>query len=180
MSTPNPTPNPLTPSVSTGISLAVGTPAAYVLIWLWNSFLPAHAMPAEMGAALGSLISAAAGYFGKGGKAVQTASWLLPLLLLSLMLGSCAVFPAKTFDEKYAAGVTAASSALTLDDNLLQAGKLKPADAKNIEAQIDNVKAALDIAKTTYLTDQTSGGNKLASALTVLQGITTYLTQQGK
>lgn len=88
------------------------------------------------------------------------------------------MFPAKTFNEKYATGVAAATAALTTTDQLLKAGKLTPRDASNIERQVDNVKEALDLAKQINATDQTTGGNKLASALTALQGISTYLAQQ--
>lgn len=100
--------------------------------------------------------------------------------VVATVLASCALFPAKTFNEKYATAVAGATSALTTTDTLLNAGTISAADAKNIEKQIDNVKEALDLAKTTYATDEATGGNKLASALTALQGLQTYLTQQGK
>ena len=51
-------------------------------------------------------------------------------------------------------------------------------DARNVQTQVRNVKEALDIAKATYATDETTGGNKLAAALTSLQALTTYLQQQ--
>jgi len=95
-----------------------------------------------------------------------------------LVITACSLFPAKTFNEKYATAVEAASAALSTTDQLLNAGKLTKADAVNVEKQIDNVKEALDLAKATYATDQATGGNKLAAALTTLQGISTYLTQQ--
>lgn len=103
---------------------------------------------------------------------------LAPYVLIALVITACSLFPAKTFNEKYATGVSTATAALKTTDQLLNAGKLTPQDASNIEKQIDNVKEALDLAKTTYATDQSTGGNKLASALTALQGISTYLTQQ--
>lgn len=78
MSTPSPKlpeekPSPLTPSVSTGTSVIAGTPVSLVIVWLWNTFLPQHTIPAEVAASLGAVVSALAGYFAKGGKAIHTA-----------------------------------------------------------------------------------------------------------
>jgi hypothetical protein len=103
---------------------------------------------------------------------------LTPYVLVALIATACTLFPAKTFNEKYATGVSTATAALNTTDQLLRAGKLSAKDAKNVEKQIDNVKEALDLARETYATDETTGGNKLASALTALQGVSTYLTQQ--
>jgi hypothetical protein len=104
------------------------------------------------------------------------ASW--PWLGVILVITACSLLPAKTFNEKYLAGVDACTSALTITDTLLEAGKLTKADATNTEKQIDNVKEALDIAKSIEATDVSTGGNKLAAALTALTAIQTYLTQQ--
>ena len=98
--------------------------------------------------------------------------------LTAIMAVGCSLLPAKTFNEQYGLGVTAADGALKTIDTLLVAGKITPASAQNDQDQVHNAKAALDLAKQTYATDQASGGNKLAEALTVINGITRYLAEQ--
>jgi hypothetical protein len=57
----------------------------------------------------------------------------------------------------------------------LQAGKISSALAGNIESQDQTLKAALDIAATTYAANEADGGNLLATALTSLNALSTYL-----
>lgn len=98
-----------------------------------------------------------------------------------LLLTSCTLFPAHTFKEKYAVGVSNLQGALATTDALLTSGKISKVEASLIEKQIDAAKEALDTAKSTYITDQKTGGDKLTEALTALKGISTYLQhQQGK
>jgi hypothetical protein len=80
-----------------------------------------------------------------------------------------------TFNEKLAAGYQADTAVITATDQLLVAGKITKADANNVEAQANNLKAALDIASQVEATDVTTGGNKLAAALTALQALTSYV-----
>lgn len=81
----------------------------------------------------------------------------------------------QTFNQKLAAAYTADTAVLTTVTTLGEGGKLSRPDAMNIEKQADNVKEALDIARTVYATDQAGGGNKLAAAITTLTALQTYL-----
>jgi hypothetical protein len=100
---------------------------------------------------------------------------LIPLLLTLASCSTLGVPSASTFNEKWAAAVQADTAVVQTTTTLLAADKIKADDAKNVEAQADNVKAALDIARTTYATDQTGGTTKLQSALTALTALQTYL-----
>ena len=103
-------------------------------------------------------------------------------VFLVILLSGCASLglpTAKTFNEKLAAAYGGITVVLQTDATLLQAGTITKVDAQNIETQADNVKAALDISREIYATDQTTGGNKLASAITALGALNTYLATKG-
>ena len=98
-----------------------------------------------------------------------------------LSLSACAslgVPTPTTFNEKLGVAYAADDAVIQTVDALYTGGKLSAADAKNVEAQADNVKEALDLARTVYATDQVTGGNKLAAAITALGAIQTYLDKQ--
>lgn len=100
-----------------------------------------------------------------------------PLLALLIVAGcqSLGIPSLTSFNQKLDAAYAADTAVLNTTTTLYASKSITVEDAKNIEAQADNVKAALDIARQTYATDQTTGGNKLASAITALGGLQTYL-----
>lgn len=105
------------------------------------------------------------------------------LIVAAMLLSGCAALglpTAKTFNEKWLAAQTADTAVLQTDLVLLNSGKISKADAANIEAQADNVKDGLDIARTLYATDQTAGSTKLDSVVLVLQALQTYVSAKGK
>jgi len=76
MSTPAPklpeeTPHPLTPSTSTVVSVAAGAPLVLVVTWVLDQFFHVQ-IPPEVAASLGAVVSTIVGYFGNGGRAVDT------------------------------------------------------------------------------------------------------------
>jgi len=81
-----------------------------------------------------------------------------------------------TFNDQLATGYGAATAVLTTTDALLTAGKITPKVALSIEAQDQNLKAALDIAAQVAATNATDGGNQLQAALTAITALTSYLT----
>jgi len=100
-----------------------------------------------------------------------------------LLLAACqtlGVPSADTFNKKWLAAQSADTTVLQTDLALLQAGKISKEDAANVEAQADNVKAGLDIARTVYATDQTAGSTKLDSVVLALQALQNYLAAKGK
>lgn len=107
------------------------------------------------------------------------------VLMFGAMVGAVAVLSGmsgcatvQTFNEKYAAAVQTDTAVLSSTQSLLQANVITAADAQNIEAQADNAKSALDLARDVYATDQKTGGDKLAAAVTALNGLSTYLQQR--
>lgn len=106
---------------------------------------------------------------------------LIGVVVLALAGCSALGVPkADTFNKRWLAAQQSDTTVLQTDLALLQAGKISKEDAANIEAQADNVKAGLDIARTIYATDQTAGSTKLDSVVLALQAIQNYLTAKGK
>lgn len=104
-------------------------------------------------------------------------------VVLAVALSACTTLgipTAKTFNEKWLAAQTTDTAVLQTDIALLQAGKISKEDAANVEAQADNVKAGLDIARTIYENDQQAGQSKLDSVVTALTALQTYLQSKGK
>lgn len=100
------------------------------------------------------------------------------LIVAVLLLAGCSTLgipSADTFNKKWLAAQTADTTVLQTDLTLLQAGTISKADAANVEAQADNIKSGLDIARTLYATDQTAGSTKLDSVVLALQALQTYL-----
>lgn len=83
-----------------------------------------------------------------------------------------------TFNQKLAVAYSADTAVLQDTDTLKVAGKITAKDAQNIESQADNIKAALDIAREVYATDQATGNNKLAATVTALTALQNYITAQ--
>lgn len=104
------------------------------------------------------------------------------LIAVLLLMAGCAALglaTPKTFNQQLATGYGTATVVLQTADTLLKDGKIDSKDASNVEIQADNLRAALDIARQTYATDQKTAGNKLSAALTALQALTTYLQSKG-
>lgn len=106
---------------------------------------------------------------------------LIGVILVMLVGCSTLGIPsADTFNKKWLAAQQTDTTVLQTDLTLLQAGTISKADAANVEAQADNIKAGLDIARTLYATDQTAGSTKLDSVVIALQALQTYLNAKGK
>jgi hypothetical protein len=108
-------------------------------------------------------------------------SKFLPMAILLLLYGCSTLgLPTPTtFNQKIAVGYSSVTTVLQTTTTLLQGAVITAADAQNIEAQADNVKAALDIAQQIEATDATTANNKLTAALTALQALQAYLNTKG-
>ena len=105
----------------------------------------------------------------------------LPLLLL--LLAGCAalgVLPAKTFNEKAAAATISVTGARQTTLTLLQASKISPDDAENVQDQANNLRKGIDVARTIHETDATGGDTKLDATIQALQILTAYLEEHKK
>jgi hypothetical protein len=105
---------------------------------------------------------------------------LIVAVLLVAGCGTLGIPPADTFNKKWLAAQQTDTTVLETDLALLQAGTISKADAMNVEAQADNIKAGLDIARTLYATDQQAGSTKLDSVVATLKALQSYLNAKGK
>jgi len=100
------------------------------------------------------------------------------LPLLFLLLAGCASLgvPApSTFNEKAAAALATVTGARQTTLTLLQAGKLTPDDAENVNAQADNLRQGIDIARQIHSTNTAAGDDRLTATITALTALNAYL-----
>jgi hypothetical protein len=84
----------------------------------------------------------------------------------------------QTLNEKIAVTVASVTAVRQSTATLLQAGKISPADAQNVQTQADNVVAAAQIARTIAPTDPSAADAKLQSAIQILTALQTYLASK--
>lgn len=94
------------------------------------------------------------------------------LIVLAGLLASCASLG---FNERMAYGYSAVTAARDTAGELLDAGTISADDAANVQAQADNLRAGLDIARSVYAADPTAGSDKLTAALAGLDALSVYL-----
>lgn len=107
----------------------------------------------------------------------------IPILsVLLLILSACAalgVDPPQTFNEKAAAAQISVTAARSSALQLLEAGKITAADARNVQAVADAGNAAIDLARQLEKSDPTAAGAKLAYAVSIVSAVQTYLATKG-
>lgn len=104
-------------------------------------------------------------------------AFLLSAIVLALVIGCAGLgipIP-QTFNQKLFVAYAGVSTVVTTATTLVQAKVITGKDGKNVAAQADNVKDALDIADQVHQTDPAAGEAKLTAALTALQALKTYL-----
>lgn len=87
---------------------------------------------------------------------------------------------AQTFNERAALALSSVTTARQGALTLLQAKRITPADADNIQRQADTARAAIDVARSLHATDPAAGNAKLTQAQTVLTALDAYLKTKGK
>ena len=106
------------------------------------------------------------------------------MLFLAMCVASCAQFGVpqpETLAQRIAVTVTGATAARQTTLTLLQAKKLTPDDAENIQRQADNVIAGAQVARTLIGTDPAGADAKLQQTRAVLIALQAYLaTREGK
>lgn len=102
----------------------------------------------------------------------------LAITIFPMACSTLGIPSADTFNKKWLAAQQADTTVIQTDLALVQAGTISKADGTNIEAQADNIKNGLDIARTLYATDQTAGSTKLDSVVLTLQALQTYLNSR--
>lgn len=103
--------------------------------------------------------------------------------LLLLLLAGCASLGLPTptsFNERMLAAYGTVKEIVKDGDTLLLAKKLSPDDAQNVVTQALNARAALDLARTMSASDPAAANTKLATTITVLSALQSYLaTKKG-
>lgn len=107
--------------------------------------------------------------------------WLFAVA--AMLLAGCAqlgVPTPQTTAERIAVTLTAITAVRDSATTLLQAKKITPDDAQNIQAQADNVRAAAVIARSLLTTDPAAADVKLQQTRAVLLALQQYLLAKGK
>lgn len=101
-------------------------------------------------------------------------------LLLVLVVAACSNIAApQTFNEKLAVGYGMVTAVRTSTTTLLTAKKISVDDAQNVQAQADNARAGLDIARSSFAGNPASAEAKLSAVTMALQALSTYLATKG-
>jgi hypothetical protein len=103
--------------------------------------------------------------------------------LLFVLLTACAtigVEAPKTFNEKLGAGYATVTAVRDTTGTLLTANKLSADDAQNVQAQADNARTGLDLARQIHATNPSGGDAKLDAVVTGLTALQAYLNSRGK
>lgn len=102
--------------------------------------------------------------------------------LIFILLSACSalgVDPPKTFNEKAAAAQISVTAARSSALQLLEAGKITAADARNVQAVADAGNAAIDLARQLEKSDPNAAGAKLTYAVAIVSAVQTYLATKG-
>jgi len=127
------------------------------------------------------------------GPAIQRGFARLPMLVLSLLLGVGSVVAVtalqgcttlgvpspKTFNEKEAAAISSVTGIRSAAASLLSSGKISVEDAKNVQEQADNARAAIVIASSIKATNPEAAENRLTAIIVGLNAISAYLATRG-
>lgn len=102
------------------------------------------------------------------------------LVLLAVLSVGCAglSFNPTGFNDKVATALTVDASIRDTALALGQTAVLTPLDVGNIEVQADNLRAAINIARTLHMTDASAGEDRLTAAISGLTALQTYLTNR--
>jgi hypothetical protein len=100
-----------------------------------------------------------------------------------MILASCATLglpQADTFNKRLAAGYTTVTGVRNTADTLLTSNKITADDAQNVQAQADNGRTGLDLARQIHATNPPAGDAKLDAVVTGLSALEAYLRTRGK
>lgn len=100
------------------------------------------------------------------------------LLVLALYLSACGTLGVptpETFRERIAAGYVTVTGIRQTNLTLLQAKKISPDDAGNVNTSADQARAGIDIARNLETVDPAGATNRLNASIAILQALQTYL-----
>lgn len=105
------------------------------------------------------------------------AAYLLVILTACTTIG---VPAPQTFNERLAAAYSTVTAARDTTATLLTSGKLTAADAQNVNTQCDNLRSALDVARTLRITDPVEADSRLSATIAALTALQSYLESRQK
>jgi hypothetical protein len=103
--------------------------------------------------------------------------------IIAGFLAACAAVglaPAQSFDQQLAYAYGTHTAVLDLTNQALQAGKLTPAEARQVSTIADNARSILDSAKAVETSDLATATGRLTLASKLLDQLQTYLQTRGK
>lgn len=99
-----------------------------------------------------------------------------------IVAGGCAQLglpTASTFNQQAAVVLGSITTARQTAVTLLDEKRITVEDARNVQEQADNARAALGVARTLYATDPKAAHTKLEATAAGLRVLQTYLTTKG-
>lgn len=99
-------------------------------------------------------------------------------VLLTVWIVACStlgVSAPQTFNEKAAAAIVTVTGARQTTLTLLQAHKITPDDAENVQGQADNLHKGIDVARSLKGADPSGAQTKLDATVEGLKILTAYL-----
>lgn len=107
--------------------------------------------------------------------------YLMPLIFILLTAcQSLGLQTPETFNEKASAAIVSVTAVRKSALTLLQAGVISSDDAQNVQAQADNARTGIDIARTIHATDPAAAENRITAVLVGLNVLSAYLATQEK
>ena len=103
---------------------------------------------------------------------------LFAIAVAMALLTACAAVGSATpdtFDQKLGVSIAGISEVRETATTLLQAGKITPADAQNVQAQADVARQALTVARGMAGTDLGSASTRLDATNAALKALQAYL-----
>lgn len=93
-----------------------------------------------------------------------------------LLLASCASLPTPdTFNERLAVAISAVTAVRTTTTALLQAKKITPDDAQNVQDGANTARAGIEVARTMAKVNVAAADNRLTAVSTALTALNAYL-----
>lgn len=117
---------------------------------------------------------------------MNPAQFLLRFILamaIALSMSACETIGApapKSFKQSVPVAVATVTSVRQSATALLQAGKITPKEASNVQLQADNARTAIDLAQQIHATDPAGAQTKLTAALLVLSTLNQFLMEKSK
>ncbi|HEY4354886.1 MAG TPA: hypothetical protein VGN16_03990 [Acidobacteriaceae bacterium] len=102
--------------------------------------------------------------------------YALPLLLmLAAGCASLGVPVPQDFNEKSSAALTTVTGVRQTNLVLLQAHKITRDDGQNIQDQANNLRSAIDVARSIHSTQPGAADDKLTATITALEALKVYV-----